>query len=503
MAASSGVVGGGLIQERFQRAVFTHRASGFRYRVSRDGGQYSVEFSKIGGNLKVRKELIYYVGSGATARSYVQADGGFLFESPVAYYSGVSKWDLAPGYGSYAYPYLSRPILPGCLSCHASFLNPIAGTQNRFATPPFAEGGVACERCHGPGESHIAKMKSGRVEGGAAIVNPAKLDAGRRDGICSQCHLSGEVRVMRPGADWRSFHPGDRLSDSLTVFVQAGGKRGVTVTGHVEKLAQSACQRASGERLWCGACHDPHALPAAPRRAAWFREKCLGCHAAAPCRETLRERAKKQDDCTACHMPKNPAVDAQHVVYTDHSIPRRPAVAARASQQSVELAPFGGGRASDRDLAMAYAIAAARPNHAAYRQTALALLQKVERQSPDDTEVLLYLAELYRNGGKGDEAIPLYRRAMRLDPTQLTASVGLGGVFMERGQYAEAIRLWEDALTKNSGLVLVRTNLAMAYWRSGNLAAAEAHLVKAVDMSPGFGAPAGLLAKLRQQGGGR
>ncbi len=112
---------------------------------------------------------------------------------------------------------------------------------------------------------------------------------------------------------------------------------------------------------------------------------------------------------------------------------------------------------------------------------------------------MVYLAELYRNGGQEEKAIPLYRRAMELDPTQVTAPVGLGGILMERGQYAEAIRLWQDALAKNGGLELVRINMALAQWRSGDLHAAERSLAKAVELSPGFATPVELLQKLRDQ----
>jgi type IV pilus assembly protein PilF len=187
-------------------------------------------------------------------------------------------------------------------------------------------------------------------------------------------------------------------------------------------------------------------------------------------------------------------------VYTDHSIPRRP----RSSHVVIEpadaeLVPFAGFRASDRDLGLAYAIVAPRQKSDAYRARALALLQKAERESPADVEVLLYLAELYRNGGQADLAVPLYRRAMQLDPAQVTASVGLGGILMERSQFADAIPLWEDALTKNAGLELVRTNLAMAYWRVGDLASAEKHLRKALELSPAFGPAGQLLKQLLQQ----
>src|SRR5262249_45295864 len=154
------------------------------------------------------KQFAYFIGSGATARSYLLADDGWLFLAPVAWYARTG-WGLGPSYDTYAYPYLTRPVMPACLTCHASFLAPVAGTQNRYEETPFREGGVACERCHGPGEAHLR---------GGAMVNPAKLAPANRDSICAQCHLSGAVRVMAAGKGWDAFHPGERLSDTMRVF---------------------------------------------------------------------------------------------------------------------------------------------------------------------------------------------------------------------------------------------------------------------------------------------
>ncbi|MBI3473963.1 MAG: tetratricopeptide repeat protein, partial [Candidatus Solibacter usitatus] len=95
-------------------------------------------------------------------------------------------------------------------------------------------------------------------------------------------------------------------------------------------------------------------------------------------------------------------------------------------------------------------------------------------------------AELYRNTGQADAAAPLYERAIRLDPAQVTASVGLGAIRMERGDYAGAIRLWQDALAKNAGLLLVRTNMAAAYIRLGDRRLAEATLRQTLELNPGF-----------------
>jgi len=39
------------------------------------------------------------------------------------------------------------------------------------------------------------------------MVNPAKLDAARRDSICEQCHLAGEARVEKPGKQLAVFRP--------------------------------------------------------------------------------------------------------------------------------------------------------------------------------------------------------------------------------------------------------------------------------------------------------
>jgi hypothetical protein len=488
MALSAAPPGSGIVRETFGNASFTEAKSGWRYRVSPDGGGYTLEFDRAAGEARGKKRLAYAIGSGATARSYLIEDDGFLYEAPVAYYSSGAMWALEPGYADYDYPYLTRPIPPTCLNCHASSLNVVAGALNRYRGAPFAEAGVSCERCHGPGGEHIARVKSRMTAAGLAIVNPAKLHAEARDSVCWQCHLNGEARVFRNGKDWRSYRPGARLFDNLTVFVRDGGGAAAQVTSHAEDLARSACLRKSGGRMWCGSCHDPHSVPPPADRAQWFRVKCEQCHGAQACTESKAARAQTRDDCVGCHMPKTNAADAAHVVSTDHSIPRRP-----RAQQTVApgagLIAFGGAAAPERDLGLAYAIAAPHQKTADFRARAAELLDRATRQSPDDPEALVYLAELYRNGGRPDRALPLYRRALSLDRAQLAAAVGLGGILMERGQFDEAILLWRGALEMNSGLELVRCNLALAQRKTGDISAARATLEKALSLSPAF-APA-------------
>jgi predicted CXXCH cytochrome family protein len=497
MARSARQLDPAAVPERLDRASFTHEPSGFRYSVSIRNRQYLLKFDNTAAGLSGSKVLAYAVGSGTRASSYLISDDGYLYEAPIAYYAIGHRWGLPPGYDRYSYPFVTRPIVPGCLSCHASSLEVGPLTLNRYASPAFGEGGVACERCHGDGGKHVAKMQSGDLAGDPQILNPAKLAPRQRDSICAQCHLTGDVRIMRRGSDWRSFQPGAVLSDYQTVFVRSAKPEALTVTSHVENLAASACKRASGDRLWCGSCHNPHVVPAPAQAGAWFRGRCLSCHSTQSCSESSAVRTKAKDDCIGCHMPKSPASDAEHTVFTDHSIPRRPRrKTPQPAASDAELVPFEGAPSTARDLALAYAIAAIGKTAGADRIRALSLLQQAVKESPDDPEVLISLAEIYRNDGKNELARPLYERAITLDPAQVTASVGLGGILMERGQYAEAVRLWNEALSRNAGLQLVRLNLSVALWKLGQREAAQSSLQKALALNPAFTPSPELLQRL-------
>src|SRR5205823_5935045 len=226
------------------------------YRVAPSAEGYRLEFSRSAAGVRGERTLEWFIGSGSVGRSYLFSLDGFLFQSPVSYYSLAAKWDISPGYRQYRTINLTRAIETACLQCHASRLQPLAGVQNRFGRPPFLEGGVGCERCHGPGKNHVAKMISGNRTGPSEIVNPVKLDAARRDSVCAQCHLTGAARIPRAQAKDNSYRPGALLSDHFAYFVWTGaGSSIVGANSHFEQLQQSACKKASGERLWCGSCH--------------------------------------------------------------------------------------------------------------------------------------------------------------------------------------------------------------------------------------------------------
>lgn len=410
---------------------FRHAASGVTYVIDTRG---NVRFGEAD------KRVQWFIGSAAAGRSFLYANEGFLYQAPVTFYAQKGAWDASPGYEHDKTTRWNRPIDANCLFCHASQARPIFGTQNRFADPPFAQAGIACERCHGPGSDHAA--------GKARLVNPAALDARRRDAICSQCHLSGEARINNPGRSIAIFRPGELLSDYVQYFVYKGANAGsLKATGYVEKLYDSRCKAASADKLWCGTCHDPHRVPGASEALAYYRGKCLTCHDSQECAHGR--------DCRSCHMPRTRAVDGGHGVLTDHSIPRKPAAAGVGSLKPWRLTAFKGFDGDPRSLGLAYAEVGLRTQNRQQLNEAVRLLNMSAR----DGEVMARLADLYFRQGNRTRAFHLYTDAHRADPGSMAVLVNLGIIEAERGNAERAISLWLSALERNPGLMEAATNL--------------------------------------------
>jgi len=496
MFQSSGKVGEGAFHESIEGAHYSDPALGAGYRISAAASGYRLEFSRDSTGTHGERNLQWFIGSGRAARGYVFSLDGFLFQAPVSYYTSNSAWGISPGYQQHTSIYLTRAVSAKCLQCHASRLQPVAGTENRFNSTPFLEGGIGCERCHGPGKNHVTRMTAGNRKGSSGIVNPAHLDPARRDSVCAQCHLTGAARVARAQPPRGSaYTPGELLSDYTAYFVWAGKQStGLTASSHFERLYQSACKRASGDRLWCGSCHDPHSEPEAATRVAFYRARCEKCHEPSACKENVETRRKAGDDCVACHMPKGQVRETEHAVFTDHSIPRRPAQSSGGAGDGESLVSFWKLPVNDRDQAVAYAMAAGRD--AASRGRAYELLQAAQSRQPDDVLVLIELAKICDEAGREEQAMALSERIVRLDPSQAAVAVNLGTYYIKRGRVQEAMRLWQDALTRNPALTGARTNLAVAQYQSGDASAAEATLRKGLEYDPDDATARQLLAEI-------
>jgi len=492
MAQSSGPVNS--IRLSPQAEPFTDPSTRATYRLQPTAQSIKLNIERESPRLTATRDLTYFIGSGRIGRSFLFGqDDGFLYQSPVSFYAEGNRWNASPGFQRKTTVDLTRPVEPSCLLCHASRLQPVSGTQNRYDTKqPFLESGIGCERCHGPGQRHVAAMKTGAREAARTIVNPAKLPAAQRDSICAQCHLTGAARVARAANLGRTaYSPGDDLSRTVAVFVWAGARdAGVTVTSHFEKLAWSRCKQTAGDRLWCGTCHSPHGT------SVNVRERCATCHATKPCKLDKASRLARNDECQSCHMPKSEVQDAEHAVYTDHSIPRRPQISVAASSPAKELVPFWAQAPADtRDLALAYAVTAL--TEPTVRRQAFDLLRSAEAKFPTDLPIAAQLAQFYDRMRQPASALPLFERVVAGNPGNTAALINLGTLYAQADRLPEAVALWQRALAQNPALTQARINVAVAQIRLGDREAGVSSLRAALAYDPDNAQAAAMLDQLK------
>jgi hypothetical protein len=280
-----------------------------------------------GDSLFERKDQVSYVlGSGTHGRAYLFDRDGYLYESPISWFSQKNFWDISPGFVESILS--GRPITANCLFCHSNHVRPIPNSLNHYEKPVFDGYSIGCERCHGPGQLHVEKQE--RAENVQSpddtIVNPGKLPPALREAVCQQCHLLGTSRHLRLGRQVFDYRPGLPLPDYWAVFVPPPlSSANSQAVGQVEQMYASRCFRGSGRNLGCVSCHDPHELPAEEKKIDYYRKRCLQCHETKACTAPQSDRLQTAplDNCISCHMPRFPSADIAHTASTDHRIRRR------------------------------------------------------------------------------------------------------------------------------------------------------------------------------------
>lgn len=301
---------------------------------ARDAHLFQSEYQLDPNGLEIfrdTRELEWIIGAGENGFGGLVREGEYLFQAPVSFYSKAGHWELSPGYelGNAGF---NRPILPGCISCHSGRPNALPEGNGHFATPQFSELAIGCENCHGPGLAHVLAHQVGfeNDQGhDSSIVNPSALTPALANNICMSCHQTGDVRVLKPGKDHRDFRPGAPLDDTLSILMIPPKRESPPqqdLLEHYYSMTLSKCYRASGEKLGCISCHDPHVEPSPEEAAAYFKKKCLTCHTEKSCTLPLqaREHEPRSDDCAGCHMQKRAVTDISHSSITNHRILARP-----------------------------------------------------------------------------------------------------------------------------------------------------------------------------------
>jgi tetratricopeptide (TPR) repeat protein len=464
-----------------------------QFRIGRDGGTVlhrRAAFGEAGRPVyDSALEADYAIGSGAHGISYLAVrEGGYVVQTPISWYAEKQTWDLSPSFTDALAT--GRPVTAECLFCHANHSEPVEGTVNRYKEPVFDGLAIGCERCHGPGEKHVAARRREEPINGdfdATIVNPAHLSPALSGAVCEQCHLAGEVRVLRRGRQLNDFRPGLALEDFVTVLVRAAdGGHDSKAVNHVEQMHVSRCFRESpaDNKLGCVSCHDPHVQVEPARRVEHYRASCLACHAEHGCSLPRDERLKTspQDSCVQCHMPRNPLGNIPHTAGTDHRIIRfrragdEPRSGPLPTGPGLPVTPFHAppdappGPEVQRDVAiglMGPLAGTGKVDPLRYSAPALRYLEEAVARDPEDWDAWQAKAQALWAQGRRSEAIAALEAVLAKAPRREMALTSAASLSQDLGQVDAAVDYWRRAVAVNPWAANYRRSLCLLLARKG------------------------------------
>jgi tetratricopeptide (TPR) repeat protein len=497
---------------------FHHKASDSYFAMLARDGRYYQRRWQIGFDGKEtnveEKQVDFVIGSGHHSFTYLHlASHGALQVLPLSWYSEKGGyWDMSPGYDQPDFPGSIRPVHYECMFCHNAYpkipeaLEHAANAEMTFLDP--LPEGIDCQRCHGPGQRHVALASAGvaREQIRAAIVNPKRLAPERELEVCFECHLETTSQdlphsIRRFDKAPFSYVPGQPLGDFRVEFDQRGGmKDRFEIAGGAYRLRQSQCYIQSAGKLRCTTCHNPHDIPHGPGAAAHYNAVCEQCHAAllqrpaALLARTAGGPHAAGADCIACHMPKRRTDDVVHVVMTDHFIqrqepagdflaPKAETVETAANRYSGEVVPYYPAPLADTPENALYTAAAQVRNRRNLTEGLPRLENLLERYHPAAAGFYAELALGYGAAADWAKAIPYFEEAARQEPTAFRLTQ-LGNALMENRQFPQAEAALRRAIGLAPGEPMEWGTLGWVLWQQDKGAEARADLERAVALDP-------------------
>jgi len=295
---------------------------------------YRTEITAAGGSVievgpdgEKRFPILHVLGGKNVFYFLTSLDRGRLQVLPLAYDVRTNEWfhTQASAVRHFAHP--TRDLLAwrdpaytfntSCFSCHVSQLskNYDAATDTYYTV--WAEPGINCETCHGPGAEHVRaarQLPPGKTMDDLRIIRTRTFTPEQHTATCAPCHAK-----MIPLTS--TFTPGDRYFDHFDLitledpdFYPDGRDLGENYTFTLWRM--SPCTQ-SGQ-LSCIHCHTSSGRYR-------FRDQnpnsaCLPCHedhVKNPTSHTHHKAESKGSRCIACHMP---TTEFARMRRTDHSM---------------------------------------------------------------------------------------------------------------------------------------------------------------------------------------
>jgi len=278
---------------------------------------------------QMRHRIAHVMGGRNVYYFLTPMERGRLQTLPIAYDVRAREWfDTAasgvrhfPGTESDAPLHWTDPAYTfntSCYSCHVSQLAKNYDLKTDTYRTTWAEPGINCEACHGPGQEHVdicRAAKADRVPNDLRIISTKSFSAEQTNAMCNSCHAK-----MSPVS--ASFQPGDRFFDHFDLvtlehadFYPDGRDLGENYT--MTTWLMSPCVKAG--QLDCTHCHTSSGRYRF-KNATNPNTACLPCH---------QERVENVEDhthhdvdstgsqCVACHMP---TTEFARMTRSDHSM---------------------------------------------------------------------------------------------------------------------------------------------------------------------------------------
>jgi len=534
MGRSLRAVDKAVAEREFDGSTFVHAPSRESFTFTlRDGIPWirRSQHDPAGAEINVFEQRVdYAIGGGKQAISFLHRTGdNKLTEFPVTWYpeggADGGHWGMSPAYDRPDHPGFSREVSFACMLCHNAYPQAALASDSPGETvfPAQLPQGIDCQRCHGPGQSHVDAAARGKSaqEIRASIVNPERLGPERQEEVCLQCHLETTssrlpASLLRTGRGVFSYRPGEPLEDFILALdraPEADRADSVELVSAPYRLAKSACKP-----LTCTTCHDPHVAWSPEESVRRTETICASCHPA------LSGRHPARQDCVACHMPRTRAADVIHASITDHYISKpRAAVPTGAEIDARTTKPYAGevtlyypkslAPNPGNELALAIAQVQSNPVEALLRlnqftasdsarpadvaaeighaflllaqpQKAAQWYQQALLKSHDNPVWLAGLGNAQMAAGHPDTAAETFAEVAALTPWETDALFSLGQAYARQGKLTEAIRTLRAAVGRNPESAAAFNDLGGILLRTGSLKEAEDALREAVRIQP-------------------